>query len=126
MDEGPFLKDHPHVQKLKIMMNEAGFGSGFMYETGDMYTTILQCVFDARHKNDLMHWADAVRREINSKWDWPILSKPFYATELDDMNPYTSPVVCLHMVPKHIGIANTPFDGDAFAGAIDRLKKAAL
>jgi hypothetical protein len=104
LDEGPFLKDHPHMKKLKILFQEAGFGSGFVYETSDTYAAVFQCVYDIRHKTHLISWVNMVRREINLQWGWPIISKPYFLDKYDETNPFITPVIGLHFVPKK----NTP------------------
>ena len=109
MQTGPYIKDHALFVIIKDLGKDIDEFMGLTYETGDSYAGIW---FKTKKA------AEAMRKTVNERIGWSILSKPEAYGMYDDGNPFTCDAVCVSPVPKDIADRNDKYDGDAMVGAL--------
>ena len=107
METGPFIKEHPLFVIIRDLGKSIDGVMGFTYETQDFSSGIWF---------ENMEGAEAMRKKVNERIGWSILSKPEVQTEDYDSNPFTRDVVCVSVVPKNAADFNEKYEGDAMTG----------
>ena len=109
MDKGPFVKGHYVFDIIKEICCDLKEFMGITYETGDSYSGVWFRNTEA---------AENIRKTVNERVGWSIISKPCDYDKYDDDNPFTCDAVCVGTVPKDISDRNDKYNGDAMIGAL--------
>jgi hypothetical protein len=114
-----FVKGHQVFEKIYPELKAFRFDiSGTTYETGDSYATLWKVVESKDHANDVIAFWSAIRKTINEKLGYPMLSTAKHMDRFDGGNPYTKDVVYIEVLPEEKGrLTEELAGGDALAAA---------